>query len=134
MALDKQISLFRVDTNAFLTEDEKKHYNDFQSKLKGYKDEYKKDKNKEKYNENVKTEKAQYKEFILQSAAKHVADNNKAPRILDEDYLSYIDKETGEIKINKRNIVSMFESTLSRSFNIPIDSITYDIFLSLIHI
>lgn len=129
MALDKQISLFRVDTNAFLTEDEKKHYNDFQSKLKGYKDEYKKDKNKEKYNENVKTEKAQYKEFILQSAAKHVADNNKAPRILDESYLSYTDKETGEIKINKRNIVSMFESTLSRSFNIPIDSITYDIFI-----
>ena len=141
MALDRQISLFKVDTNAFLTSNEKKVYTIFQRYLSNIKRRYKDEKGKtikkdnprySEYNEKINNAKNKYKEFILRSASEHVEKNSKSNikdiRNIDNSYLAYKDKK-GEEHVNLRNVVSMFESTLSRSFNIKVDSLTYDIFI-----
>ena len=141
MALDRQISLFKVDTNAFLTKEEQNHYNTFIQSLKDLKESYTTEdrvsikKTDERYNEyrtQVNELKKNYKEYILASAKKHEEDNRnnecKDIRSLNKSYLVYTDKE-GKTHTNLRNVVSMFESTLSRSFNIEINNLTLDIFI-----
>ena len=159
--LDRQINLFKVDTNAFLTEEEKKERK-YLVKLKKVREKiYKKVGNREdtmmgtvaklkkqkangkkltKYEEYliiftelIKSEESKWKSFILQNAKAAVEYNNtheeKHIRELDERYLSYLDKTDGVRKVNLSNVIAMFESTLSRSFNIKINELTYDIFV-----
>ena len=159
--LDRQISLFKVDTNAFLTEEEKRHRK-YLVKLKKVREKvYKRVGNREAsiqktvnklidrkgagkqlekyeewliyFTEVVKSEEKAWKEFILGSASDAVEYNNthtdKRIRELDERYLSYVDKVDGIRKVNLSNVISMFESTLSRSFGIGVDELTYDIFV-----
>ena len=159
--LDRQINLFKVDTNAFLTNEEKENRK-YLVKLKKVREKiYKKIDNREgsiketvdklrvqrakgidlkKYEyyliiftDKIKEEEAKWKAYILKSAADAVEYNNtheeKHIRTLDERYLSYIDSADGQRKVNLSNVIAMFESTLSRSFNIGIDELTYDIFV-----
>lgn len=162
MALDRQINLFKVDTNAFLTEEEKENRK-YLVKLKKVREltrkklpKYKKQENEkekdiinkkvvngesiakyEKYflilEDKIAEEEKIWKNYILTSAKNAVEYNNthdeKHIRTLDERYLSYIDKKTGEKRVNLSNVISMFESTLSRSFNIATNELTYDIFV-----
>ena len=160
--LDRQINLFKVDTNAFLfpEENEKRRY---LIKLKKVRESFYKTRidNREsdinqtvkkliqrqeagnslkkyeealiRFTEVIKKEEVKWKNFILNSAAENVKynDTHKRKRIreLNENYLSYIDRYDGYKKVNLTNVVSMFESTLSRSFNIQRDELTYDIFI-----
>ena len=139
MALDRQISLFKVDTNAFLTKDEQKVYNIFQRYMFNVKRRYatkgkeisKKDPRYNEYKAKINAAKDVYKTFILRSAKEHVDNNMSAVkdiRTLNTSYLSYKNKK-GKDKVNLRNVVSMFESTLSRSFGIKTNELTYDIFI-----
>lgn len=160
--LDRQINLFKVDTNAFLTNEEKEHRK-YLVKLKKVREKvYKRVGNREdsikdtvkklikqeqegrkllkyeniliKLTDLIKSEEKTWKEYILTSARDAVKYNNthednKHIRELDERYLSYIDKADGERKVNLSNVIAMFESTLSRSFEIEINELTYDIFV-----
>ena len=163
MALDKQINLFKVDTNAFLN---KKELNKRKSLIKMKKErdvlnslidksvkktsfeetskyieelkESGKDLTKyERYfilkNKKIKEKEKECKEFILTKARNLVEYNythkKKNIRKLDERYLSYNDIETGEKRVNISNVIAMFESTLSRSFGIKTNELTYDIFI-----
>lgn len=159
--LDRQISLFKVDTNAFLFDEENKErqyliklkkvrdkfyktridnrteLNDVIKALQQRQDEGKPLKKYENYllifSEKIKEEERRWKEYILNAAAKNVEYNNthkqKRIRQLSESYVSYVDRYDGERKPNLSNVVSMFESTLSRSFGIKQDELTYDIFI-----
>lgn len=146
--LDRQISLFKVDTDAFLSEEEKEH-RAYLRKLKHLKkyinDLYqKKDisdhlaircENWIEYLEpTVSQAEKDYKSWLLEHSAEAVEYNinnpdNKRIRQLDEKYLWYTDKYDGSKKVNLTNVISMFESTLSRSFGIQVDELTYDIFV-----
>lgn len=166
MALDRQINLFKVDTNAFLN---KKELNKRKSLIKMKKERdvlYKeidrqikkecsdsidktvkyligKESNGQKLSDHekyliLKTQKIKEKEkecknFILTKARNLVKYNDthktKNIRKLDERYLSYKDINTGEKRVNLSNVISMFESTLSRSFEIKTNELTYDIFV-----
>lgn len=161
MALDRQINLFKVDTNAFLFDEEKEHRK-YLVKLKKVREKvYKKvpkhedtinktvqnlKKRKKKgeilskyedylilFNKIINSEEKIWKEYITKSAKENIEYNNinknKNIRKLDERYLSYIDIENGNKKVNLSNVISMFESTLSRSFNIKTNELTYDIFI-----
>lgn len=161
MALDRQINLFKVDTSAFLSEEEKEHRaplvalkkqrDELKKKLPKYKkaaNEKEKDIIKAKIEQGIANDEEktflqiensvaeaekEWKEYILQSAKDAVEYNNthedKHIRQLDERYLSYKDINTGEKRINVSNVIAMFESTLSRSFGIATDELTYDIFV-----
>ncbi len=160
--LDRQINLFKVDTNAFLFPEENEQRK-YLIKLKKVRESFYKTRidNREsdinqtvkkleikrnngddlkKYEEAlirftdvIKKEEIKWKNFILNSASENVKynDTHKRKRIreLNENYLSYIDRQDGYKKVNLTNVVSMFESTLSRSFNIQRDELTYDIFI-----
>jgi len=159
--LDRQINLFKVDTNAFLTNEEKEHRK-YLVKLKKVREKvYKNIDNREnsikdtvnklikqeqegrkllkyeniliKLTDLIKSEEKTWKEYILASARDAVEYNNthkdKNIRELDERYLSFIDKSDGEKKVNLSNVIAMFESTLSRSFGIKVNELTYDIFV-----
>lgn len=151
MALDKQINLFKVDTNAFLSDieiqdgiylKELKNYcsnlRTCEKKLKSSKDEndkYDLINLKEKIKsleEEIKWAKKLYKSVLLDDAEKAVESNKrrnvKKIRILDESYIYYTDRE-GNKNYNTNNIVSMFESSLSRSFDILTNELTTDIFI-----
>lgn len=156
MALDKQINLFKVDTSAFLTDEEKSHRtylvrlkkirekvakrafkrmpeNPVQSlKLKKILSKY------EQYylyfDAEIKKEEKTWKEYLTKSAQEAVEYNKTHPadkriRVLDERYLSYTDLLDGQKKVNLSNVIAMFESTLSRSFGIDTNELTYDIFI-----
>lgn len=159
MALDRQINLFKVDTSAFLTKAEKdkktylvklkkiqeKIYKHVSNRKKTLEETIKELNTKNFYtlqqpercliniHEIIKEEEKTWKKFILKSASESVIYNDthqdKHIRELDKRYLFYTDIVTGEEKINVSNIISMFESTLSRSFNIKKDELTYDIFI-----
>ena len=151
MALDKQINLFKVDTNAFLSDIEiqdgiylkelKNYYSNLKTcekKLKSSKDEndkYDLINLKEKIKsleEEIKWAKKLYKSVLLDDAEKAVESNKqrnvKKIRVLDESYIYYTDRE-GNKNYNTNNIVSMFESSLSRSFDILTNELTTDIFI-----
>lgn len=161
--LDKQINLFKVDTSAFLTDEEKRHREKLvkikkerqwlydkkrvsnrektlEKTIRKYKDDNPDNYVKDKYTRAfiLKTQvinqlEKEWKEYILRSAKDGVNYNkthkNKHIRSLDERYLSYEDINDGTKKINLSNVVAMFESTLSRSFGIQTDELTYDIFI-----
>lgn len=159
MALDKQINLFKIDTNAFLTDEEKEHRT-YLIRLKRIQKKIEKRafKKKPKEPEKVLLEKKRagtqltkyeyyyllfarlirkeekvWKEFIINSAKESVEYNKthtvKKIRELDERYLSYIDATDNTRKVNLSNVIAMFDSSLSRSFKIKIDELTYDIFI-----
>ena len=145
--LDKQINLFKVDTNAFLFESEYNKKKWYDNRITSQKDNldnlsemYKNDNKNELYLEIVKNikksisdNKKKYKKYILNCAKENVKRNygkkeNKKIRELNKNRLFYIDKYNKEnVCIN--NIVSMFESTLTRSFGINTNDLTYDIFI-----
>lgn len=160
--LDRQINLFKVDTNAFLfpEENEQRRYliklkkvresfyktridnreSDINQTVKRLiqrqEDGYKLKKYEEaliRFTEVIKREEIKWKNFILNSASENVKYNDthkrKKIRQLNENYLSYIDRQDGYKKVNLTNVVSMFESTLSRSLEIQKDELTYDIFI-----
>lgn len=156
--LDRQINLFKVDTNAFLTAEENearrylvrlkkvrnKIYKRLDSRNGNFQDKYNELIKKDVLNflenafieltDKIKEEEPKWKEYILSSAAESVKYNNEHPndkhiRTLSEQYISYKDKFTGERKVNLSNVIAMFESTLSRSFNIQVNELTYDIFI-----
>ena len=155
MALDKQINLFRVDTNAFLNREEKQRYKQIYE-IKAYEKDLltlkeRLSKEAEENNDSTKSYdcalldnkilemsdyasvlKKIYKPWLLQESLECVEFNNthkdKRIRQLDTSYLEYTDRN-GETKVNIKNVVSMFESTLSRSFGIKTNELTYDIFI-----
>lgn len=166
MALDRQINLFKVDTNAFLNKKElnkrkslvkmKKErdviYKEIDKEIKkrcgdsidktaryliGLENNGEELKDCEKYlilkTKKIKEKEKECKEFILTKARNLVKHNDsheiKNIRKLDERYLSYNDVNTGEKRVNLSNVISMFESTLSRSFGIATNELTYDIFV-----
>lgn len=164
--LDKQISLFKVDTKAFFSEREKdldrivapsrhdKYRQEYLIKLLKKKQTIFKrllkknptERNKHLYegytklielreeklseiNEEYNKAKDIYKEQLLEMAKETVEYNIKNPknviiRDLDE---KQIFRENGEPLL--KNVVSMFESTLTRSFNIKTNELTTDIFI-----
>lgn len=153
--LDRQINLFKVDTNAFLTEEElyerkylvklRKVRDMVANKLPAVSTDYKILKTKPteeltKYelallslDEKIDKEKERWKEFLLQHAKENIEYNkthtDKRIRNLDEKYLYYTDSKDGLKRVNLSNVVAMFESTLSRSFGIKTNELTYDIFI-----
>jgi hypothetical protein len=154
--LDKQINLFKVDTNAFLSEDEKqvkiylnslnkykKSLEDFvrknKSKVKDDKDiELKYDINNckakiEELKVEIKLEKKLVKSMLLKLCADKVEYNKthdkKELRSLDKSFLYYKDNKTGKEEVNLKNVISMFESSLTRSFGIKTNELTTDIFI-----
>ena len=184
MALDRQINLFKVDTNAFLNKEEK----EFENKIYSYINPLKSDKD-ELTSENKKYEKTindlnkilkeieyddhtcdfidsiynriynlkeeinlnssiidfidqeikwriKYKKdmmfllFLRAVTLNKIRDlDDRVIRELDESYLSYFDEKEQIRRVNLNNVISMFESTLSRSFNIKINELTYDILI-----
>lgn len=163
MALDRQVSLFKIDTNAFLSENEQQVFNIllkwrrvFKKICKELKPPEKEKAQKEYWTEigekiengsplkkyeqayytsykKIQELKKEWKAYILDSAKKTVEYNKthdvKRIRHLNEKYLSYTDFSTGEKKVNLKNVISMFESTLTRSFGIQLNELTYDIFI-----
>lgn len=163
MALDKQVSLFKVDTNAFLLKNEQDVFNDLLrwkrvfnkicKKIKAperdtLQKEYWKEIDKKinddvsltKYEKayhvffkKVQEKKKEWKNYILNSAKENVKYNDinetKNIRELNPRYLWYMDRETGEKRVNLNNVISMFESTLSRSFHVQTNELTYDILI-----
>lgn len=154
--LDKQINLFKVDTNAFLSEDEKqvkiylsslhkykiyleKFVNRNKSKTKDGKEcELKYDIEKcinkiEELKHEIKHEKKLVKNQILKLSEDKVEYNNlhenKILRILDKSFLYYKDRNTCKDEINLKNVISMFESSLTRSFGIKTNELTTDMFI-----
>ena len=110
MSLTKQIHLFSIDTSAFYEPDEQYIH---QRLLKLYKLK-KKDLPKWKkssVNRVIKKEKAKLTELL----DKRLEDNN--PRQLNQSAL--VD----------RNVVSLFESALTRALEIPTNSLTYDLMI-----
>ena len=69
----------------------------------------------------------QHKNRLLKQFANSV--NDGRVRNLNPSFLYYADKNTGEQKVKLQNVVSMFESTLSRSFGIATNELTTDIFI-----
>lgn len=157
--LDRQINLFKVDTSAFFTkeENEQRAYLVKLKKVREKMYKTKIGNRKKSIEQTVKYLKSlsrpltkyesilismtelvneknkEWKTNILDSAAANVEYNNthldKRVRELDERYLSYVDLYDGIRKPNLSNVVSMFESTLSRSFGINTNELTYDIFI-----
>ena len=146
--LDRQVNLFIVDTNAFLSDEEKAvrtKYLSLEKEKRKKKEELKTAKAEEEItklkneisslSEEIRKERKEAKEKILKLAADAVEynDKHKRKRIrkLDERYLWYTDGKTGKKVINLQHVISMFESTLTRSLNIPVDPdyVTYDIFI-----
>lgn len=153
--LDKQINLFSVNTNAFLSDKEIEIKSDLVAKKKDYakkekeliakekrikKEKLKDDELKETL-EDVKSLKEELgklrglikelepivseklKNELLNAVEKNKRRKNKKIRKLDERYVRYC-TEDGEIKDNLNNIVSMFESDLTRSFGIETNELT----------
>lgn len=158
MALDTQINLFKVDTNAFLTDEENAHRTKLVALKKQREELYKTIDNRQKTlnqtlaalksKETLKDNEEQliflcdqisieekiWKEYILNSAAEGVLYNQQHPdskhiRQLSDRYIHYVDRNTGELRYNISNVISMFESALSRSFGIIKDSLTLDIII-----
>ena len=146
--LDRQINLFMVDTNAFLSDEEKKvrdKYLLLEKQKRKKKEELKTAKAEEEItnlkneilslSEEIRKERKEAKEKILKLAAEAVKynDEHKRKRIrkLDDKYLWYTDSKTGNRERNLQHVISMFESTLTRSFGIPTDPdyITEDMFI-----
>lgn len=154
--LDRQFNLFRVDTNAFLHPEEQEEYNKLVEIAKERTEHdgsiKKSERNINKIQKKIEQgialtaneqktfelhnrlhqQKKEWKTYILQHAAEMVAYNETAPtkriRQLNEDYLKRTDAE-GNVRVNLRSVVGMFESTLSRSFGIRTNELTYDIFI-----
>lgn len=140
--LDRQINLFRLDTDAFLYPEEQAEADKKSEAVRVY-NELKENLNKDDENyEQLKAEGktalnkaySEYTSFIKKSANKYIDHNKQHPdkksiRQLDRNKLYYIDTKTGEERVNVRRVISMFESTLSRSLGIKQDELTYDIFV-----
>jgi hypothetical protein len=86
----------------------------------------------EELDEQIKKEKKVFKQKLIESSKKAVKYNeeheDKIIRQLNKRYLCYTDKNNKEW-VNVQNVVSMFESTLSRSFGIKTNELTYDVFI-----
>jgi hypothetical protein len=146
MALDKQINLFRVKIDAFLSQTElndkkfllalikkkKEIENDIKIFKKNKQDYYNLSEQIEELDEQIIKEKKAFKQKLIESSKKAVKYNeeheDKIIRQLNKRYLCYTDKNNKEW-VNIQNVVSMFESTLSRSFGIKTNELTYDIFI-----
>lgn len=122
MALDKQIHLYMVDTSCFYNEKEMKIHTQL-NKLYRFKIKAKKIIKNKKANEETilrckrYIDKSNKKIKQLKSELNKELKNNKKTRILNENYF------------NERNIISMFDSALTRTLKIPIDTLTTDIFI-----
>ena len=154
--LDKQINLFKVDTNAFLSQDEKqvKIYLNSLIKYKNSLEKFVKKNKSRIQNESdsyliydiencerkiksleseIRLEKKLVKSLLLKLYADKVVYNNtnmkKVLRELDRSFLYYLNKNTEKEEINLKNVISMFESSLTRSFNIKTNELTTDIFI-----
>ena len=132
-----------VDTNAFLSDEEKevmkprieleKRKQEKRKELKTTDDIMKLKQEISDLSDIIKEGKKEEKKQLLKLASDAVKYNQKHKRKkirnLDESYLWYTDKKTGRRKENIKNVISMFESTLTRSFGIKQDELTYDIFI-----
>ena len=140
--LDRQINLFIVDTNAFLHDEEKKVRQKYLQMEKEKRELKEQAKNNDDTNlkqqisilsDKIREERKIAKQKLLELAAEAVKYNNsheeKRIRQLDDRYLWYTDRNTGQREKNLQNIISMFESTLTRSFGLMINELTYDIFI-----
>lgn len=142
--LDRQINLFLLETRSFFTEEEKKA-TEPKSKLVKKKKELEKQL-KTAQAENItnlkseisnlnkrikelhKEEKKELKRLALENIEYNNTHKNKRIRTIDENYLWYT-KEDGKRDKNLDHIISVFESTLTRSFELPIGQLTYDMFI-----
>lgn len=147
--LDKQINLYSVDTNAFLSYKEKaiksvrsnliKYKYNLEQRIKNEKDKDKKEKLSymlDLLKKRIKNTKKDEKEKLLKEFKKVLKEKeegiNKELRILDKNYIRYFKTESdGRRKeyINQNKVVSMFESSLSRSFGIKTNELTTEIII-----
>lgn len=142
--LDRQINLFLLETKSFFTEEEKKAMEP-KSKLVKQKKELEKQlkTSKEKDLTNLKSEisslskeikeahkeeKKKIKELALKNIEYNKTHKKKKIRTIDDRYLWYTD-ENGNKEKNYKKIISIFESTLTRSFELPVGELTYDMFI-----
>lgn len=118
MALQNQIYIYSVDTASFYNKNELKIHNKLQKlyKLRSkFKKKLKKSKNKTRTTKNIK----KCSSFINKLKKDLYAEfpKNKSIRNLNEDFLT------------PKRVVGIFESTLTRTLEIPNDSLSTDIFI-----
>ncbi len=122
MALDKQVHLYMVDTSCFYNEKEMKIHNQL-NKLYLFRKTLQRRKNKknieqktirkiDRYITNVNRRIGNLKDKLYKELQ-----CNTNIRNLNEDYISI------------KNVISMFESTLTRTLKIPTDTLTTDLFI-----
>lgn len=120
--MDKQIHLYMVDTSCFYNKKEMSIHNKL-NRLYYFRNKANKILNKKKGNDKAKT---RCEKYIIKSTKqiKELKNNlyqelkkNSAIRILNKDY------------VTDRNVISMFESSLTRTLQIPINSLTTDIII-----
>lgn len=142
--LDRQINLFLLETKSFFTEEEKKVTEPKSRLVKKRKELEKQLKTAQaeditnlkseisnlnkRIKELHKEEKKELKRLALENIEYNNTHKKKRIRTIDEDYLWYT-KENGEKDKNLDHIISVFESTLTRSFGLPIGQLTYDMFI-----
>lgn len=135
--LDRQINLFKIDTSAFLWEDEKTCKDNFDNIVNIYNEIKKNYKNESSLLSMAKTDLNKYRKQTtakINELSHNYVEYNKTHdkkkiRNINDNILTYIDKNTGEKHIRIKKIISMFESTLTRSFEIKTNELTEDIFI-----
>jgi len=120
--LDKQIHLYMVDTSCFYNEQEIKIHKNL-NRLYYFRNKSNKILNKRKCNEKAKV---RCQKYIINST-------NKIKELKDKLYQELIKNKDirilDENSINIRNVISMFDSSLTRILNIPTNTLTTDIFI-----
>ena len=126
MALNKQVFLYSVDTSAFYTEEENEIHQDL---LKLY-----------QLRKNIKDQKAQNKikelnidndwVFWNKTINKLISeDKNKLSALLDKRLKNNAPRVLNETSIKDKNIVALFDSSLTRALNLKINELTEDLFI-----
>lgn len=121
MSLNKQIHLYSVDTSAFYTKEEMSLHKRL-SKNYTFKKELSKKLKK------TKDEKQRNKILLYMDNATHRAKNVKEKLLKKLKEFDGI-RSLNEKSLNKYNVVSVFESSLTRIMGLPINEITYDLMI-----
>lgn len=135
MALDKQIHIFSIDTSAFYNEEEMKIHTRLNA-LYNYRKllVFKKKKHKKKYSNKIWKENNKKLISIVNDEIKNTKDKlyvkfkeNNQVRYLNRNYIYRKNKRTKIEDFNKKNIISVFESTLTRIMGVPINTLSTDL-------
>lgn len=139
IALNRQISLYSVDTSVFYNQDEEKIHNKLNRRY-FYKNELVKKRNKTlKYalKSNSDTDVSYIKETkqrTIKSIDNKISMINRNIKSIKDNLLSELDKNTvtrelDPSKLKSKDMVSLFDSTLVRTMGVPIDTFTEDLII-----